>query len=349
MKVDTSSIEKILSKARKVALTGHFNPDGDSVGSVVGMHHYLSARGIDSTMILPSEFPASLGFLNPAGKDGQITVYKENPDKALKAISEADVIICLDFNRFSRTEFLEDALRESHAKKILIDHHLSPEKDEFDVVISKTDISSACELLFWTLMDMPDIAGDPGRLSMPCVNALYVGMMTDTNNFSNSCFPSTFMMASLLLERGVDKTRLQEKVLQCYTIPRTRLMGHLLKDKIIYYKDLHATCMTLSNKEKKAHRFEPGDSEGFVNLPLAVKSVKISALFTENGDGQYIRVSLRSKGKTDVNGLARRFFNGGGHKNAAGGRLYMHLEDVPAYYEKSLREYFSIQKNQNLF
>ena len=115
----------------------------------------------------------------------------------------------------------------------------------------------------------------------------------------------------------------------------------MVKEKLIYFCSLHATCMTLSNREKAAYRFKPGDSEGFVNLPLAVKSVRISGLFTENRDGKYVRVSLRSKGNTDVNMLARKYFNGGGHKNAAGGRLYIPLEEVPQYFENSVREYLS--------
>lgn len=341
MKVDTSLLEPILKDSHKVALIGHFNPDGDSVGSVVGMHHYLSHRGIDSVMVLPSEYPGSLEFLNPSKEEEKIIVYKPDSIAAARAIASCDAIICLDFNSFSRTECLEPMIRKSKAAKVLIDHHLSPDTGSFDVAISKTDISSACELLFWTLMSLPDIDGNVKKLPMPCANALYVGMMTDTNNFSNSCFPSTFSMASLLLKRGVNKNKLQEKVLHCYTVPRTRLMGHLVKEKLIYFRSLHATCMTLSNKEKAAYRFKPGDSEGFVNLPLAVKSVRISGLFTENRDGKYVRVSLRSKGNTDVNMLARKYFNGGGHKNAAGGRLYIPLEEVPQYFENSVREYLS--------
>lgn len=340
MTVDTTSLEQVLESAHRIALIGHFNPDGDSVGSVVGAFHYLKNRGLEARMVLPSEFPKSFGFLNPSSDNEKIIVCKDEQEKAFETIDSADTIICLDFNSFSRTEDLEEKLRKSTAVKVLIDHHLSPDTASFDTVISKTDISSACELLFWTLMSMPDIGGNVMNLSKACANALYTGMMTDTNNFSNSCYPSTFRMASELLARGVDKDSLQEKVLHCYTVPRTRLMGYLLKEKLIYFKDIHAACMTLSNKEKKKYRFRPGDSEGFVNQPLTVRSVRISALFTENFDGKYVRVSLRSKGSTDVNLLARKYFNGGGHKNAAGGRLYIPLDEVPAYFESTVTKMF---------
>lgn len=336
MEVDTKIFSSILDNAKNVVIVGHFNPDGDSIGSVTAMFHYLASRGLDATMILPSDYPESLAFLDPGLS---IIIAKSNLEAAEAAIAGADTILCLDFNKLARTEYLEKAISESSAKKVLIDHHIAPRKDQFDLVISETEISSACELLFWVIYNMPEIAGEIGRIPAKCAESLYSGMMTDTNNFNNSVFPSTFEMASLLLARGVDKDGLQEKILHCYTVDRTRLMGHLLKDKMVYMPAEETSYMLLSIKEKEQYNFKRGDSEGFVNLPLAISSVRISALFTEDDSREYIRVSLRSKGNTDVNLLSNKYFNGGGHKNAAGGRLYMPLEEVPAYFEKSLREW----------
>jgi Exopolyphosphatase-related proteins len=332
------ALDKIIRECRKAVVVAHFNPDGDAVGSIVGLYHYLKGRGIDVTAMLPSLYPDFLAFLNPSEKG--IVIFKDEQEKALEILAGADTIFCLDFNRMSRTEFMADALTGSKAAKVLIDHHIAPETDNFDLVISTIETSSTCELLFWTLMELPDVNGDAGNLTMECVNALYTGMMTDTNNFSNSVLPSTFRMGAALLERGVDKTALQYNVLNVYSEDRMRLMGHLLKDKMVVLDKYDASYMLLSNKEKDAHNFKIGDSEGFVNLPLSIGKVTMSALFTENFDGAYIRVSLRSKGDVDVNTLSNRYFNGGGHKNAAGGRLYMPLEEVPAYFEKSLKEYF---------
>jgi phosphoesterase RecJ-like protein len=191
---------------------------------------------------------------------------------------------------------------------------------------------------------MPDVAGDPGRIPLPCAESLYVGMMTDTNNFSNSVFPGTFEMASKLIARGVDTDGLQDKVLNCYSESRTRLMGHMIQDKMVVLPQYGAAYMLLSNREKDLYDFKPGDSEGFVNLPLAIRDVQVSALFTENFDGRYIRVSLRSKSPVNVNSLAVRFFNGGGHRNASGGRLYMPLEEVPACFEKALAAWTDEEK-----
>ena len=215
----------------------------------------------------------------------------------------------------------------------------SPRTEPFAEVIASRDVSSACELLFWTLMRMPDVAGDASRLPARCLDALYVGMMTDTNNFSNSVFPTTFEMASALIAAGVDKAVLQQRIFNVFSAQRMRLMGYLLKDKMTLLPEYGAAYMILTEAEKQAYDYRPGDSEGFVNLPLSIGEVRISALFTEAPEG-YIRVSLRSKIGTDVNVLAREFFNGGGHVNAAGGRLYLPAEEVAAYFLDSLRKHF---------
>ena len=336
MTIDTLLLESLLSESREIVLVGHFNPDGDAVGSVTAAYHYLKARGKLPRIILPSPYPESMAFLEPEDPRERIVICERDPELARRLVSGADLLVCLDLNRLSRTEYLEQDILQSKARKVLIDHHIAAETDRFDLAVSTIDVSSTCELLFWTLMAMPDIAGDPDRIPLRCAESLYVGMMTDTNNFSNSVFPGTFEMASRLIARGVNKEALQEKVLSCYSVSRTRLMGHMVKDKMKVLPKHQAAYMLLSNKEKDRYHFLPGDSEGFVNLPLAIRDVRISALFTENIDGKYIRVSLRSKSEINVNRFAIRFFNGGGHRNAAGGRLYMPLEDVPAYFEQAL-------------
>jgi len=336
MQIDTTPLEAILREAQDIALVGHFNPDGDALGSVTAAYHYLKARGKRPRIILPSPYPENMSFLEPEEPEDRMVICEKDLAAARKLVAGADAVICLDLNRLARTEYLEEDLLAAPGKKILIDHHIPAELDRFDVAISTIEVSSTCELLFRILLSMPDIAGDPARLGIRCAESLYVGMMTDTNNFSNSVFPGTFEMAGLLMAAGVDKNGLQEKVLSCYSVSRTRLMGHMVKDKMKVLPQYKAAYMLLSNKEKERYHFQPGDSEGFVNLPLAISSVKVSAFFTENFDSAYVRVSLRSKGNIDVNRFAIRFFNGGGHRNAAGGRLYMPLDDVPAYFEQAL-------------
>ncbi|MBR5099792.1 MAG: DHH family phosphoesterase [Bacteroidales bacterium] len=337
MSIDTVQLEALLSEARDIVLIGHLNPDGDAIGSVTAAWHYLRSRGKFPKIILPSPYPENMSFLEPDGD--RILICEQDLEEARRLVAGADLLICLDLNRLARTEYLEKDILASPAKKILIDHHIAAELDRFDLAFSTIDVSSTCELLYWILLSTRDIAGDPQRIPLRCAESLYVGMMTDTNNFSNSVFPGTFEMASKLIARGVDKDAMQEKVLSCYSVSRTRLLGHMVKDKMVILPRHKAAYMLLSNKEKERYHFLPGDSEGFVNLPLAIASVEISALFTENADGQYIRVSLRSKSRVNVNRLAVRFFNGGGHRNASGGRLYIPLEEVPAYFERALDAY----------
>ena len=344
MQIDISSLDSLLQKAAKVVLVGHFNPDGDAIGSVTAAWHYLQARGKQARIILPSPYPDNFEFLEPDDPEARIVICEREPEKARSLVAGADLVICLDLNRLSRTEYLEGDILQAPGKRVLIDHHIAAELERFDLAISTTTVSSTCELLFWTLLAMPDVAGDVRRIGLRCAESLYVGMMTDTNNFSNSVFPGTFEMASKLIARGVDKDGLQEKVLSCYSVSRTRLMGHMIKDKMKVLPAFKTAYMLLSNKEKDRYHFKPGDSEGFVNLPLAISSVLVSVLFTENFDSKYVRVSLRSKGQIDVNRFASHYFNGGGHRNASGGRLYMPLEDVPAYFEQALEAWAKEEK-----
>lgn len=333
---ETDRFENALSSSRKVAVLSHYSPDGDAVGSVIACCEYLDSRGLESFPILPSPVPVSLRFLT---ESREVTVYEENPKAAEDALASADLIICLDVSSLSRTEYMEAAVASSSAVKVLIDHHVRVEGDRFDIVFSTVSVSSTCELLFEMLMRMPDISGDASGLTPLCRDALYTGMMTDTNNFSNSVFPDTFRMGAELLRCGVHKDMLQERVFKSFSAGRMRLMGHLLFNKLQIVEKYNAAYMILTQAEKDEYNFVTGDSEGFVNLPLSIADVRISALFTQTTTG-YIRVSLRSKIGTDVNLLAGRWYNGGGHVNAAGGRLFISPDEIGPYFVKTLGDYF---------
>lgn len=339
MKVDARPFEALLAKAGKVAVISHVNPDGDAIGSATALFHHLTKMGLDARVILPSDYQYNLGFLDPKG-DKSIVVGQNDPALAAEVISAADLLICIDLNNLDRTACLKDLILASEAPRILIDHHLYPVRESFDLVYSDIDVSSACELLFWLMMNMESVGGDVSRIGMKTARSLYAGMMTDTNNFSNSVFPTTFEMASKLIARGIDKTAIQDKVLNSYASNRIKLMGWMLHDRLTFIPGCRAAYMVLDNKTKERYSYRPGDSEGFVNIPLAVKNVKLSALFTEDDSGEFVRCSFRSKGDIDVNALCKSYFNGGGHKNASGGRLYIPVEDVPAYLEEALKKFF---------
>ena len=327
-------LEKLLNEGRKTAIISHFNPDGDAIGSSVGMRLFLEGRGLQATVIIPSAMPVFLDFLDP---DGSVICYTADRKRAAAAIAEAGLILCLDFNRLERTEWLADSIASSSASKVLIDHHLNPDTNKFDLVISDPGASSTCELLYRTIMSFPSISGDAAKLDIRTLTAITTGILTDTNNFNNSITPDTFLIASDMLRHGVDFDTINNLVFKRYSESRMRLMGHLLTDSMTIDRRLKASTMIITMKDREDYCFSDGDSEGFVNLPLMISDVEVSALFSETKD--YIRVSLRSKGGVSVNALSNAYFNGGGHERAAGGRLFMPIEEVREYFLKSLEQF----------
>ena len=325
---------EIIEESSEVLIISHANPDGDAVGSVVSMKKFLAIKGRRSEIALPGAYPRYLSFLDD---NGDIILYNENPDSVKDMLTRVDLIIALDFNRLGRIDGMQDAIASSTVRKVLIDHHPQPEESDFDFIISDVTMSSTCELLFWLFYEIESMLSEE-RVCFPLelAKSLYVGMMTDTNNFSNSVSDSTFRMASELLGMGIDKEELQYLVFSGFSEKRMRLMGYMLLNKMIILPELKAGYMILTLSEQEKYGYAEGDSEGFVNLPLSVKGVEVSALFTERED--VVKVSLRSSNEFSVNRMARRFFNGGGHERASGGRLSMKIDDVPAYFEEKLKE-----------
>jgi Exopolyphosphatase-related proteins len=324
-------LELRIQNATQILLVGHVNPDGDCIGSLVGMREFLKVENKKVLVAVPNKFPDFLNFLD---ESKEILTYKDNKDSIVEYLQKTDLIICMDFNSMKRIDELGDLLSSCKATKILIDHHLHPD-NIFDLAYSYPNISSTCEVTFWLLREILLRK----NLQFPYLSAvaLYVGMMTDTNNFSNSVLPSTFQMAGELLAVGVDKELVQEKVYSSYREERMRFMGYVLKENMKIIPKYAASIILISKEKKKEYDFKDGDTEGFVNLPLSIKDVRVSALFTE--DNGFVKVSLRSKCGFSVNDLSRLYFNGGGHERASGGKLYIPFEEVEQYYIKSLESF----------
>ena len=332
-------LEKLLVKGLKIAIISHFNPDGDAIGSSVGMLRFLQDSGMEATAVTPSPIPGFLDFLDP---DKEIVCYRDDTGRAKEAVLGADIIICLDFNRLERTEWMTEVIASSKAEKVLIDHHPEPDTERFNLIISDPDASSTCELLYRTLLGFSSVNGDPSRLSLAALTAIATGLITDTNNFNNSLTPDTFIIASDMLRLGVDFDLINNMVFKRYTESRMRLMGHLLTESMSIDRRLSASSMVLTIEDREKFNFSDGDSDGFVNLPLMIHDVEVSALFSETKD--YVRVSLRSKGNVAVNALSKAYFNGGGHPRAAGGRLFMPVNQVREYFLESLEQF--LQNNR---
>ena len=295
----TRRLETLLAEARRVAVVTHTRPDGDAIGSASAMAAWLSGK--DVRVLLPNAFPDFLGFVVKECCEGRVLRFDREPCEALRWIGESDLIVCMDASGFDRVEGMQEALKASSARKILIDHHLGPDEDDFDLVFSEVEISSASELLFWILLAL---AG--------------TGDATDTNNFANSVFPSTFGMASKMLEAGVDRDGILQELYNRCRENRLRMMGYLLKEKLRVLPN-GAAYMVVRSDELARYDIRDGEMEGMVNMPLTLDAVRLSILLRE--DDGFFRVSRRSKRGTSAFRLAGRFFHGGGHEQASGGRL----------------------------
>lgn len=339
-------LHNMLTEAERPVIVTHTRPDGDAIGSTMGMFHTLKLYGKNPKVALANPIPANIDFLMPEDLAKDIFVHESDKVGTEETIANSDLIICLDFNGFHRTDTLETALTEAKAQKVLIDHHIGPDEDRFSLVFSKTDISSASELLYHILMALPAIGNDAKRLPEQASIALMTGMTTDTNNFANSVYPSTFTMASTLIEAGVDRDAIIGKLYNRFKESRIRLQGHVLKD-LMRTTGHGVAYIVLDKADMYRYDVEEGDTEGFVNIPLTIDNIRMSIFIKE--DNGFARVSIRSKKGTSANRCARMFFNGGGHENAAGGRLYMpsDIADINQAAEYIERVTSDFMKNHN--
>lgn len=328
--IKTKTFRDLVENARTVATVSHTHPDGDAVGSSLGMAEWLRSLGKDVTTVFPDPIPATLQFMLSDEAKGKCLIYTEDPDEVRQLLDRCDLIICLDFPAAHRTEAMAEVLCAASAPKVQVDHHMDPQADLFALSFSEEEISSASELAFWVM----DAAG--AELPLSAATALMTGMTTDTNNFANSTYPSTFEMASRLLELGVDRDAILERLNWSYEERRLRAMGRLLTQMKV--TDKGAAYMILYAADSADFGLKEGETEGFVNLPLGIRKVRMSLFLKETDEGHF-RVSVRSKQGTSAAETARKHFHGGGHERAAGGKLYF-PQDIPspadaaAYIEK---------------
>lgn len=331
---------KLTGSSENIVITSHIKPDGDAAGSSVALCSFLQNQGCKARVILPHNLPSYLQFICIP----EMVFAEDDLGKAKEEIESADLIICLDFNAFSRAGSLAENLAAADCRKILIDHHINPDRESFDLCFSETGVSSTCELLYRILLELPAVGGDPRRLPAKSAEALMSGMTTDTNNFANSVFPGTLSMASGLLEAGVDRDSILNHLYNEYRENRVRAMAHLLETMTISPNGV--AIIVLDNATRTRFDLQEGETEGFVNIPLSIKEVKISIFARE--DDSFFRVSVRSKRGWSANKMAMLHFHGGGHEQAAGGRILIpediavpqeagaYLEKVAAQFMKQL-------------
>ncbi len=336
MKLSTDQVDRLRqmlsTPGLRAAIVSHTNPDGDAVGSSLAWAGALRALGHEATCIVPNKYPYFLDWM--PGIEEVVVFRSDTEGRAARALAEADLIFCLDFNAVSRLEILSDTLSaNTSARRILIDHHLSPDEG-FDLMFSYPGASSTCYIMYRLI----EALFGTEVITQQMAEALYVGMMTDTGNFAfSSLTPGLFRAVATLVERGVHVPTVYNNVYNAYTEGRARLFGYAINRKMQLIEDGTVAYMSLMEHEMRRFGFQQGDSEGFVNYALTIKKMKMSAMFLAHR--KFIRVSLRSRGDVDVNLFARKYFNGGGHKNAAGGKSYDTMEETIARYVRSVREF----------
>ncbi|MFP7658246.1 DHH family phosphoesterase [Chryseobacterium proteolyticum] len=322
-------IKNLLTTENKIVILTHYNPDGDAIGSSLGLKHYLHAKGIMAEVVVPNDFPKFLKWM-PEARKNIVAEYKRKV--AFDLISDADVIFCLDFNSPSRIGILGDWLVKATAKKILIDHHQQPE--EFDYVYSDTIIPATSQMIYHFIEAMED----EDLVNKDIAECLYTGIMTDTGGFRfRSTSATTHRIIANLIEKGADPSVITSNTWDTNTVSRLHLLA-LILGRIEVVNEGTVAVLYLTRKELQEYGFQKGDTEGFVNYGLSIIGVKMSAFFMEDLYEDFIKISFRSKDDVDVNKFSRKYFNGGGHINAAGGKSNDSLPDTLEIFKNRVAE-----------
>lgn len=327
MKQFIHDIMPLLETPQQIVITHHYNADADALGSSLGLYHYLLLKGHKCTVISPNGMPDFLQWMPAAYK---VLKYDEQRAEVSKAIEKSSLIFCLDFNQFSRTKEMGPLLETARAKKVIIDHHLNPDKT-FDYGISKPSKSSTCEMVFDFINEM----GDNSLINMDIAQCLYSGVMTDTGSFKfSSTTASVHLMVADLMKKGLNPTPIHQAILDNYQENRLRFLGYVLAEKMLLFPEYHSAIIAVSREELNKYKINTGDTEGIVNYPLSIKNIIFSTFISERDNE--IRMSFRSKGDFNVNIFARNYFNGGGHHNASGGRSEVSLAETIRIYKQAL-------------
>jgi phosphoesterase RecJ-like protein len=320
----------VKGSAKSIIIVPHTNPDGDAMGSVLGLWRVLSNAGYKVKVVSPTKYPEFYHWMD--GHD-EVINFSHHPKQSARALEESDLLICMDFNQLSRLGDMKPLIESYEGKTILVDHHPYP-GNFTDLLISDISFSSTAELIFTVLQS----TGLAQFVDRNAATSFFTGIMTDTGSFDYSVSnPDTFEVVAQLTRMGIDQQDIHAKVYDNYSADRIRLMGFCLSNRMTVYPEYHAASMYITLEDQKAFNFKTGDNEGFVNMPLSIKGVVFSALFTEKS--KYIKTSFRSKGEFAVNEVSEKYFNGGGHRNAAGGEIYTSLPEALAQFEKLLPEF----------
>ncbi len=320
-----------LISPKKVVITTHQKPDGDAMGSSLGLYHFLIQLGHSVTVISPTNWAAFFKWMPGANL---VVDFEFSKEVAIKFLREAELLFCLDFNVLHRTKNMEPVLAELQCTKVLIDHHEQPQQDYFTYGISNTAKSSTSEMIF----DFITESGFDDKINATIAECLYTGVMTDTGSFR---FPSTtadvHRMVARLKETGFNHTLVHESIFDSFLENRVRFIGYCLLNRMEVLYEYNTAIMSISKNDLLRFYIKTGDTEGLVNQLLTIQGIKLGALVIDRDEER--KWSFRSKGDFDVNTFAREHFEGGGHFNAAGGHTYDSLDATIWKFKKTLKQY----------
>ncbi|KAB1159829.1 bifunctional oligoribonuclease/PAP phosphatase NrnA [Tenacibaculum aiptasiae] len=324
-------LQEFLSEPKNIVIIGHRNPDGDAVGSTLGLKHYFDKKGHTTQVLMPNEYPDFLHWI-----PGSETVkrFDRQNSQSVKALGKSEIIFLLDFNALHRVgDDMKNTLEKYENSFALIDHHQQP--DDFEYMYSDTTMSSTCQMVY----NFIDMMGDVDMIDKNIATCLYTGIMTDTGSFRfRSTTSTTHRIIADLIDKGAENDKIHSNVHDANSYNRLLLLGQALSNMKVL-PEYKTAYITLSEEEKKRFSYEKGDTEGVVNYALSLKGIVFAAIFIEDKEQGIIKMSLRSKGKFSVNQFARNYFNGGGHDNAAGGKSLESMKSTISKFTALLPKY----------
>ena len=329
--LDIVALKDLLADPKNIVITTHHKPDGDAMGSSLGLYNYLVQKGHRVKVITPTDYP---DFLHWLPNNPEVIIFTEKPEESKQLIEGADFIFCLDFNSLSRINEMGDLVRQSPAKKVMMDHHLDPEG--FDDYRHWTINACATAQLVYSFIT--SIMGENQLINKDVATCLYTGIMTDSGSFR---FPTTTSavhhLVADLIDRGAENWRIHELVYDNFSENRLRFLGNCLLNKLEVLREYNTAIISITKDELQKYHIETGDTEGIVNYALTINGVRLAALIVERPDS--VKLSLRSTGEFPANDICKKYFNGGGHRNAAGGSSNESLENAIIKFKNILPEY----------
>ena len=330
-------LKDLLKEHKQIVITTHKSPDGDAMGSSLAMFHFLKKLGHSVNIITPDGYADFLHWM-PGNND--VLIFEEKKKEAKAITSNAQIIFLMDFNNISRISDFANIVSKSDATKVLIDHHQDPDTDLADIIFSDTNASSTAQLVY-EIIDSMNLTACLNKTIAEC---LYVGILTDTGSFKySSTSARTHYIISALLELGVNHSNIHDLIYDNSSVNRIRLLGYCLNNKLLLFPENNSAIISLTSEELNRFNFKKGDTEGFVNYALAIKGIRFATFIAEK-EG-LVKLSLRSKGSFKVNLIAKKYFNGGGHENAAGGVSKVSVDETIQHIMKIINKHKNILTN----